>query len=123
MTTSTPNVAVTALQTFEARAVAFFQKIETGVESFIADFLPTAENLLEVAFEDLAVIAGQAVMQAAPLAISGQEKFGTAVVNVIQTVEKAGQTVAVSTAQAAVQAAYLSATTVAVQAVAAKASS
>lgn len=100
---------------------AFATKVEAWAESVKADiiavadkFLPAVENDLEIAFDDLAEIAGQAVLAQATATLSGQEKASTAVTNVIQTVEASGKTVAVATAQTAVQQAYIAVQSVAV---------
>lgn len=107
---STLSNSVTA---FVAQVEAFFKNAETKFENFAAEFLPQVGNVLEVALEDLAQVAGAAVLAEAPKLISGQEKFGNAVANVVQTVEAQGKTVAIQTAQTAVQTAYLTAVQVA----------
>ncbi len=96
--------------------VAFAQGLETWFEQKKQDFIRFAENFLpeiandvEIALDDLIGIAGPAVLAQAASAASGAEKFGSAVTNVVQTVESAGRTVALQTAQMAVQQAYLTA--------------
>jgi len=100
MTTATP--AQGFLSALEAWAESVRDKIVAVAEAF----LPTLENDLEIALEDLAAIAGQAVLAQATAVISGNEKFGAAVTDVIQTVEASGKTVLTQTAQSAVQQAY-----------------
>lgn len=101
------------LADFETAVAAFYHKVVTNVEQFATEFAPKAENLLEVAFTDLAELAGEAVLTQATALISGKEKFGNAVTHVVQTVEASGKTVAIQSAQAAVQVAYLTAQNVA----------
>jgi hypothetical protein len=86
----------------------FKQKVQQ-VEQFADALLPEVENDVEVALDDLIGIAGQAVLDQAGSVLAGAEKFGAAVTSVIQTVEGAGKTVAIQTAQMAVQQAYLTA--------------
>lgn len=112
MTTTTPvNHPV---DTFMDRVENFFESTVTDFEEFFAAFLPKIETVLEVAFEDLAEIAGQAVLTEATKLVSGQEKFGNAVTNVVQTIEASGKTVALQVAQTAVQTAYITAQQIAV---------
>ena len=101
------------LVAFQANLDAFYEKAKAGVEAFVAAFVPQIENAVEIAFEELASIAGSAILTEATKLISGQEKFGNAVTNVVQTVEASGKTVAINTAQAAVQIAYLDAKAIA----------
>lgn len=101
------------LTDFETEARVFFVSVEGGFKKFVTAFLPKIENLVEVAFEDLASIAGKAVLAQALKVASGQEKFGNAVQDVVQTVESSGKTVGIQTAQAAVQIAFLTAQSVA----------
>jgi hypothetical protein len=95
------------LDTFKAKVTAFYNTVKTTVVAFAQYFLPAAAELVEVALEDLATIAGNAVLTEAPKVLSGQEKFANAVANVVAAVEAEGKTVAVNTAKAAVQLAYL----------------
>lgn len=96
-----------SFDTFVSKLEAFFKSAEARVEEFAHAFLPKAEALLETALEDLAEIAGEAVLTQASSVLSGKEKFGNAVASVIQQVEASGKTVALQTAQTAVQTAYL----------------
>lgn len=98
----------------------FLNALETAVESMKDQILGSASSFLgelesgaEAALEDLAGVALNAVVAQAPLLITGQEKFGGAVTAVVQAVEAGGKTVAVQTAQMAVQQAYLAAQQVA----------
>lgn len=109
----TDTINNSAINDFVTRVKAFIKKEEAYFKEVAAEFLPKLENALEVALEDLAEIAGKAVLTEAVAAISGNEKFGAAVTHVIQTVEASGKTVALSTAQTAVQTAYLTAQEVA----------
>lgn len=88
---------------------AFFQEKRAEVIQWGDAFLPSALHVLEVGLEEIAAICGQAVLNEAPKVLSGAEKFGNAVTSVIQQVEAAGKTIALQTAQAGIQAAYLSA--------------
>lgn len=106
---STGTPVTSPFQQFEQNLVAFFEGVKDKVVEFANAFLPAVENDLEIAFEDLASIAGQAVMTEATKIAAGTEKFGNAVANVVQTVEASGKTVAIQTAQSAVQQAYLTA--------------
>lgn len=94
---------------FELSILAFFNEVKDDFVKFAHAFIPAVESLVEIAFKDLAAIAGQAVLTEAEKAIAGSEKFGNAVANVIQTVEAQGKTVILQTAHAAVQVAYLAA--------------
>lgn len=88
---------------------AWFAEKEQEVVQFAENFLPQIGNDVEIALDDLIGIAGQAVLTQAASVFSGSEKFGNAVTDVVQTVESAGKTVALQTAQMAVQQAYLTA--------------
>lgn len=101
------------LAAFEANLSAFFNTVKSDVEKFFAKAVPVLEQDAEIAFEDLAAIAGKAVIAEAQFAISNPEKFGNAVQHVVQTVEAQGKTVLLQSAQAAVQVAVLSAQQVA----------
>lgn len=107
MTSDFINNLETPLQDFATRVEAFFKSAGAKFVQFEQAFLPKVEVSVEVALEDLAEIAGQAVLDQAASVLSGQEKFGTAVTSVVQTVEASGKTVAMATAQASVQNAYL----------------
>lgn len=95
------------LDTFKAKVHAFLDTISHELQDFAQYFLPKVEAIVEVALEDLAHIASEAVLSQAPKLISGEVKFGNAVSQVIDTVEAQGKTVLQQTAGAAVQLAYL----------------
>lgn len=92
---------------FVVKVKAFLHNAENGFKDVLAEFLPKAEATVEVALEDIAEIAGKAVLAEAKSLISGKEKFGSAVASVIQQVEIGGKQVALQTAQTAVQVAYI----------------
>lgn len=100
------------LSLLETRLQAFFETVKDDVLKFADAFFPKVEAIVEVALEDLAEIAGKAVLAQASSVLSGQEKFGAAVTDVVQTVEASGKTVALSSAQTAVQAAFSTAQTI-----------
>lgn len=100
MTTTNP------VNVFVDKVTLFFNTVGKDLEKFADAFLPKVENFFEVALEDIAEIAGSAVLQEAGNVIGGKEKFGNAVAHVIQKVEISGKTVAISIAQQAVQTAY-----------------
>lgn len=95
------------LDSFKTKFHEFVATVEHELSDFAAFFLPSVEHLIEVAIEDIAAIAGQAVLDQAPKVISGEVKFGNAVSQVIDTVKASGKSVAQATAGAAVQLAYL----------------
>ena len=97
------------LVSFAEGLEAWFESKAQDVVQFADSFLPELANDAEVALDDLIGIAGQAVLDQAGSVLSGTEKFGNAVNSVVQAVEAAGKTVAQSTAQMAVQQAYLTA--------------
>lgn len=97
------------LESFKKAVVGFLNSAKDIIIKFASNFLPKAGHLIEVAIEDVAEIAAKAVLEQAPKVISGQEKFGNAVTFVVQQVQSSGKTIAVQTAQAAVQIAYLEA--------------
>ena len=100
------TISTSAFSAFEARVKAWIAAKEAEIKRYVDKFVSEVEKDVEIAFEDLAEIAGAAVLKAAPLVISGQEKFGQAVTDVVQTVEASGKTVAINTAQTAVQQAF-----------------
>lgn len=106
-------MANSTVNDFVAKVTAFFKSAEADFGKFAAAFLPKVEATVEAALEDLAEIAGKAILGEALKTISGAEKFGNAVTNVVQTVEAQSKTVILATAQNAVQTAYLTAVDVA----------
>jgi len=106
--------------TFGQKLEAFAEKEKAAVVALAGKFLPEIEQGLEtvvqdveVALEDIAGLVFQSVLAEAPKLISGEEKFGNAVDNVVQTVEAGGKTIFQTTAQMAVQQAYLTAQNIA----------
>lgn len=97
------------LDSFKAAVSAFFSKAVAVIKEFATAFLPQAGQLVEVAIEDVAEIAGKAVLDEAQKVLSGQEKFDSAVATVVAEVAAQGKTIAINTAKAAVQLAYLEA--------------
>lgn len=95
------------LTEFKTKLASFLETVKDEVSDFAHYFLPQVGHLVEVALEELAEVAGQAVLAQAPKVLSGQVKFGNAVSQVIDTVKAEGKTVAEQTAAAAVQLAYL----------------
>lgn len=86
---------------------AIVDSLSKQIKAVAAAFLPKAEALVEVGVEDVLNIAAQAVLAEAPKVLSGQDKFQSAVQSVIKTVTSQGKTIAVNTAGAAVQLAFL----------------
>jgi hypothetical protein len=86
----------------KAKLVALGQEAEAIVEQVG----PVVVADVEEALDELGTLALDAVMAEAPKVISGQEKFGNAVANVVQSVEAQGKPVLVQDAQMAVQGAY-----------------
>lgn len=89
--------------TWFSKAVA---TIEADLSSFWTKIEPNLVNDLEAFFAAFAQIALGAVMQQAPLVISGSEKFSQAVISVVQQAEAQGWKVAVPAAQQLVQQVY-----------------
>ena len=75
-------------------------------EHVIEKIGPVVVADIESALEVLGKLALDAVIAEAPKLISGREKFGNAVANVVQTVEGQGKAILVQDAQMAVQNAY-----------------
>lgn len=104
---TTTSPATSGLQAFLNKLAAWAKSAETEIVAVAEQFISDVENDLEIAFEDLASIAGNAVIKASAALVTGEEKFGQAVTDVVQQVEIAGKTVAIQTAQMAVQQAYV----------------
>lgn len=94
------------LSALVASLVAWAKSEEAKIVAVATAFLPEIEQGVEVAVEELAAIAGNAVLAQAGAVLSGSEKFGTAVTSVVQTVESSGKSILISDAQTAVQNAY-----------------
>lgn len=95
------------LSDFVASVEAYAKAEEAKIAPIAQHFLSQVISDVEVALEDIAGIAVNAVLAQATNALTGQEKFGGAVTSVIQTVEAQGKTVAFATAQMATQQAFL----------------
>lgn len=93
--------------TIRAKLSLVIDSLGDQIKAVAASFLPKAEALVEVSIDQILSIAAQAVLTEAPKVISGQEKFQNAVNSVLKTVGTSGKTIAVNTAGAAVQLAYL----------------
>lgn len=87
---------------FEAAVVKEAHVILAQIEAIAAKLKPLAIATAE----DVATIALGAVMQQAPLVISGTEKLAAATAAVITTLGSQGKVVAATNAQAAVQIVY-----------------
>jgi len=96
-----------------------FLEIEHAAKARLAELGAEAERIgarigpvvvadVEKVLEDLGLLALDAVIAEAPKFISGREKFGNAVANVVQNVEANGKSVLIQDAQLAVQGAYRS---------------
>lgn len=94
---------------FQASLKTFFSKANQELSDFAHFFLPKLGHAVEVAFEDLAIVAGQSVLEQAPKVLSGDVKFANAVNTVLHAVSASGKKVAIETARAAVQLAFLEA--------------
>lgn len=101
------------VQSLVAALEHFAQGVKDKIVAFASEFLPQAESDAEIALEDLAGLAMNAVLAQAGSFLGGREKFGNAVDSVVQQVEASGKTVLQQTAQMAVQQAYLTAQSVA----------
>lgn len=89
------------------RLVLIVASLKKQIKAAASAFLPKAEALVEVSLEEVLNVAAKAVLAEAPKVISGQEKFQNAVNSVLKSVGTSGKTIAVNTAGAAVQLAYL----------------
>lgn len=79
---------------------------ETEAKKIYDAVEPVVVSDLEAFLSAIGSIAVGAVLKQAPLFLSGAEKFGAAVADVIQQVEAQGKPIAVADAQMAVQGAY-----------------
>lgn len=101
------------LASFRAALSAHFNSVINKIKKFAYAFLPQVGASVEVAIEDMAQVALQAVVEQAPKVIKGDVKFENAVNTVLSSVAASGRTVAKQTAYAAVQLAYLEAVRIA----------
>lgn len=97
------------LDSFTSSVNTFFSTVIDSIKAFAYAFLPKATNLIEVGIEEIASIAGMAVLDQATKILDGQTKFSNAVDAVVNEVQSQGKTIAINTAKAAVQLAYLEA--------------
>jgi hypothetical protein len=104
---SAPGIPV---QSWFSQFVGFVEAEAQAAEAKIVEVAdeigPVVVEYSEEFLSSLAQIAIGAVLQQAPLVISGAEKFGGAVTTVIQSVETQGKTIALNDAHAITQAAY-----------------
>lgn len=96
----------TIWEEIEADARAAIAAVEGGVEKLAEEIGTVVVSDAEAVLKQLYQLSIAAVLAEAPKAISGSEKFGNAVANIIQAVEAQGKAVIVSNAQAAVQSVY-----------------
>jgi len=90
----------------EIEAKAKFDELGAEAERIAEKIGPVVVADIESALEQLGKLALGAVITEAPKLISGGEKFGNAVANVVQSVEGQGKAILVQDAQMAVQNAY-----------------
>lgn len=84
----------------------FLNFLKNGLAGIGNRFLALIVPSLKVGLTEVVSIATAAVVAEAPKLISGQEKFDSAVKNVVNTVKSQGKVIATATAKVAVQAAY-----------------
>lgn len=96
----------TVIASVEATIKADLAAVENGLEKVAETVAPVVVDAAEAFLREIFTIAAQAVLAEAPKVISGTEKFGNAVTNVIQTVEAQGKTILLQDAQMAVQGGY-----------------
>ena len=101
------------LTKFRLALISYLDSVVADIKKFAWAFLPKVGASVEVAIEDLAQVALQAVVEQASKAVKGEVKFRDAVNIVVDSVTASGKTVAIQTAQAAVQLAYLEAVKIA----------
>lgn len=93
--------------------MSFFSDLEAelaaGVKALGAEIVKVAtyfKPVIVASAQELGQIALQAVLTEAPKVLAGSEKLSNATSSVLTTLGAAGKTVAISDAQAAIQAAY-----------------
>lgn len=96
----------TWIANLEVEAKAKLDELGADAQTIIEKIGPVIVKDIESALEVLGKLALNAVIAEAPKLISGEEKFGNAVANVVQSVEGQGETVLIQDAQMAVQNAY-----------------
>jgi len=101
------------LNKFRAAVAKYLDGAVAQIKKFASAFLPKIGTSVEVAIEEVAQVALQAVVEQANRAVKGEVKFRDAVNIVVDSVSASGKTIAIQTAQAAVQIAYLEAVKIA----------
>lgn len=101
------------LNKFRAALSKVLDSVYDDIKKFAYAFLPALGAKVEVAIEDIADVALQAVVEQAQKVAKGEVKFKNAVDTVVTSVTASGKTIAIQTAQAAVQLAYLEAVRIA----------
>lgn len=101
------------LTKFRTALSNFLDSVVADIKKYAYAFLPAVGKRIEVAIEDVAEVALQAVVEQAGKVIKGEVKFKNAVDTVVNSVSASGKTIAIQTAQAAVQIAYLEAVRIA----------
>lgn len=101
------------LSKFRAALSHYLDSVVDEVKKLAWAFLPKVGAKIEVAIEEVAQVALQAVVEQASKTVKGEVKFRDAVNTVVDSVTASGKTIAIQTAQAAVQLAYLEAVRIA----------
>lgn len=101
------------LTKFRTALAAYLDGVVAQIKKFAWAFLPKVGAKVEVAIEEVANVALQAVVEQANRTVKGEVKFRDAVNIVVDSVSASGKTIAIQTAQAAVQLAYLEAVKIA----------
>jgi hypothetical protein len=97
---------ITWFAELESEAKEKLAALGADAERIVAKIGPVVAADIESALEEIGKLALDAVIAEAPKLISGREKFGNAVGNIVQTVEGQGKAILVQDAQMAVQNAY-----------------
>src|SRR5215469_12871339 len=90
----------------EVEARQMLDALGSDAEHVIEKIGPVVVTDIEQALEALGKLALNAVIAEVPKLISGNEKFGNAVTNIVQNLEGQGKAILVQDAQMAVQNAY-----------------
>jgi hypothetical protein len=90
----------------ESEAKEKLAALGAEAERVIEKIGPVVVEDIETALEALGKLALDAVIAEAPKLLSGREKFGSAVANVVEAVEGQGKAILVQDAQMAVQNAF-----------------
>ena len=96
----------TWIANLEIEAKAKLDALGAEAQHIVEKFGPVVVADIESALEEVGKLALDAVIAEAPKLISGREKFGSAVTNVVQSLEGQGKAIVVQDAQMAVQNAY-----------------